>query len=142
MSDYVPTSYFEVIFPVVGAGAGMTGKFLSVSGLGMQFEYETYSEGGRNYPRRFFKGVVPQTLILEQGTVTTFDAFAMWVNLINLGSTMTIDGFILLKDHTGETKREWTIVGAMVSKYMGPSLNSMRSELAVSRIEMIYNGCL
>jgi phage tail-like protein len=142
MSDYVSGAYFEAIFPVVGAGAGMTGKFLSVSGLGMEFEYETYSEGGRNYPRRFFKGVVPQTLVLEQGTVTTFDAFNLWVNLINLGQTMTIDGIILLKDHTGKTRREWTVIGGMVSKYIGPSLNSLRSQLAVTRIELIHNGCI
>ncbi|MDR2616141.1 MAG: phage tail protein, partial [Oscillospiraceae bacterium] len=133
MYDFAPSSFFEVHFE--GSGIGMGGEFTSVSGLGMEFEYETYNEGGRNYPRSFFKGVVPQTLVLEQGTVTTFDAFAAWVAEINLGVTRTLDGIVLLKDHTGQTMREWTIIDAMLTKYIGPSLDSSRVQLAVNRIE-------
>ena len=140
MSDYVPTSFFEVVFAQLGP-AGMSGEFTSVSGLGVEFEYETYQEGGANYPRQFFKSVVPQTLVLEQGTVTTVDAFSTWLEAINLGSALTLDGVIMLKDHTGETKRTWVVQGAFVVKYVGPSLDSLRSELAVSRIELRHNGC-
>jgi phage tail-like protein len=137
---FVPTAFFDVYF--VGIGIGMAGEFTSVSGLGMEFEYETYNEGGTNYPRRFFKGVAPQTLVLEQGTVTTMDAFAAWVAEINLGITRTLDGIVILKDHTGAPMREWTIIGAMLTKYIGPSLDSMQAQLAVNRIELLYNGCM
>ena len=44
MSDYVANTYFEVMF---GAPAlGLSGRFTSVSGLAMEFEYETVNEGG------------------------------------------------------------------------------------------------
>jgi phage tail-like protein len=108
----------------------------------MQFDYETYNEGGSNYPRSFFKGVVPQTLVLEQGTVTTVDAFSLWVAEINAGIMRPLDGIVLLKDNAGELMREWTILDAMLTKYIGPSLDSTRVALAVNRIEFRYNGCI
>jgi phage tail-like protein len=139
MYGFVPSAFFNVIFD--GLGIGMSGEFTSVSGLGVEFEWETYSEGGRNYPRRFFKGIVPQTLVLQQGTVTSYDEFSMWMSEINLGITRTLDGLVSLCDHTGKVMRVWTVVGAMPTKYVGPSLNSLQSELAVTSIEFIYNGC-
>ncbi len=140
MSDFVPNIFFDVIF--VGIDFGMSGQFTNVSGLGMEFEYETYNEGGSNYPRYFFKNAVPQTLVLQQGTVTTVDSFAAWMNTVNLGISAFLNGVVLLKDHTGAIKRNWTIQGAFPVKYIGPELNSLQSSLAVSRIEFQYNGCI
>ena len=140
MADFVPTPYFEVVFG--GIGPGMSGQFTSVSGLTMEYEYETYLEGGSNYPRQFFKNAVPQKLILEQGTVTTVDSFAEWMHMVNLGITAVLNGVVLLKDHTGAVKRQWTVMGAFLVKYVGPELNSLKSELAVSRIELLHNGCI
>ena len=137
--DYVPASYFEAIF--AGGIVGMSGLFTSVSGLNMEFEYETYFEGGSNYPRFFLKNAVPQTLVMEQGTVTTVDMFSIWLSEINMGIINTLDGVITLKDHTGEARRSWIVTGAYPVKYIGPSLNSMQSQLAVSRIELMHSGC-
>ena len=133
-AEYVPNTYFEVSFGV--PTVGMSGYFTSVSGLSMEFEYETYSEGGCPYPRYFFKNVVPQTLVLEQGTVTSTDAFAAWVHMLNQGM------HISLKDHTGALRRTWMVNDAMVVKYVGPSLDAMQPMLAVSRIELQHNGCI
>jgi len=139
MGDYVPTAYFDVVFD--GGIIGLSGKFTSVSGLGVEFDYEVYNEGGTNYPLYFMKGVVPQTLVLEQGTVTTADAFAFWIGNVNTGMNLTLNGVITLKDHTGDKKRSWMVQSAYPLKYVGPTLNSLTSELAVSRIELRHNGC-
>ena len=140
MSDYVPTAYFDVTFG--SFITGLSGQFVSVSGLGIEFDYDVYLEGGSNYPRYFFKSVVPQTLVFEQGTVTTTDAFSSWIAMVNSGMNLTLSGIVTLKDHTGEKKRSWTVQNAFPIKYVGPSLNSLTSELAVSRIELRHNGCL
>ncbi len=139
-AEYVPNTYFEVSLGV--PTLGMSGYFTSVSGLSMEFEYETYTEGGNPYPRYFFKNVVPQTLVLEQGTVTSVDGFAAWVHMLNQGMHMPVSGIISLKDHTGSLRRTWMVVDAMVVKYVGPNLNAMQPELAVSRIELQHNGCI
>lgn len=139
MSDYVASTFFEVI--LAGVGIGLSGEFTTVSGLGVEFEYETYTEGGSNYPRRFFKSVVPQTLVLEQGTVTTVDAFSAWIAAVNQGISMPVNGMVILKDHTGAPKRSWFVQDAQVLRYIGPSLDSINPQLAVTRIELSHNGC-
>ena len=139
MSSYVSGSYFDVA--LVGVGAALMGRFTSVSGLNMEVEYEVYNEGGLNYPRIFFKETKPQVLVLEQGVVTDVDAASLLMNMCILGMSIPLAGTITLKDSFGETQRIWSIVGAYLQKYIGPELNSNQAALAVSRMELIYNGC-
>ena len=136
---YVSGAYFDVALG--GVPVGMSGRFTTVSGLGMQFEYETFQEGGSMYPRYFFKNAVPQTLVLEQGTVTTVDTFSLWVALVNSGVSLPLAGVILLKDFRGVPMRSWTIAGAHIVRYVGPTLDSNQPQLAVNRIELMYGGC-
>lgn len=142
MPTYVTGSYFEVTIVGVPVGPmlGTSGKFTRVSGLGAEFEYEYYNEGGSNFHRAFFKEVKQQTLVLEQGTVTDFDHVSLAMNLINLGTEVVFTIVVMLKDHTGKTLREWTCNGAHLTKYIGPDLDSNRSEVAVSRMEFVYSG--
>lgn len=140
MINYVPSAFFEVLF--VGIDMGMSGQFTSVSGLDMEYTYETYIEGGSNYPRQFFKHAVPQKLVLEQGTVTTVDAFAAWMHMVNQGISAFLNGTVILKDNAGVVKRNWVVQGAFPVKYVGPAMNSLKSALAVSRIELLHNGCI
>ena len=136
---YLSGAYFEVL--LIGVGAVLEGKFTSVSGLDMEIEYEIYNEGGTNYPRFFFKQNKPQVLVLEQGTVTSIDSVSLLMNMSNQGMSIPLAGTVMLKDSFGEMQRVWSIVGAYLQKYVGPTLNSNQAELAVSRIELIYNGC-
>ena len=142
MEPFVTGSYFDVTIVGIPTGPvlGTTGRFTRVSGLGAEFEYEYYNEGGSNYHRAFFKEVKRQTLVLEQGTVTNFDAISLAMNLINIGTEVTFTIIVVLYDYTGTAMREWTIMGAHLTKYEGPALDSNQSELAVSRMEFVYSG--
>lgn len=139
MGGFASGAYFDVLLG--GSPVGMSGRFTSVSGLGMEFEYETVREGGSMYPRYFFKNAVPQTLVLEQGTVTTVDTFSLWLAMVNLGMSVPLGGIINLNNHQGIPMRTWTIAGAHIIKYVGPSLDSNNVQLAVNRIELLYGGC-
>ena len=132
-------AYFDVM--LIGTGAVLAGGFLSVSGLDMEVDYEVYTEGGSNYPRFFFKNTKPQTLVLEQGVVTTVDSVSLLMAMVNQGMSIPLAGTIILRDSFGEPQRTWSVVGAHLQKYVGPSLDSNQAALAVSRIELIYNGC-
>ncbi len=138
-SDYISGSYFEVA--LIGPGAVLAGRFTSVSGLNMEIEYEVYNEGGLNYPRFFFKESKPQVLVLEQGVVTTIDSVSLLMAMTASGMSIPLAGTVILMDSFGVPQRTWTIVGAYLQKYIGPNLNSNEPALAVSRIELIYNGC-
>ena len=142
MEPYVSGSYFDVtiIGVPVGPVLGTSGRFTRVSGLGGEFQYDYYNEGGSNYNRAFFKQVNPSTLVLEQGTVTDFDQISLAMNLINLGTEVTFMIIVVLRSNTGSVMREWTIMGAHLTKYEGPAMDANNSELAVSRMEFVYNG--
>lgn len=132
-------AYFDVL--LAGAGAVLSGGFLSVSGLDMEADYEVYTEGGSNYPRFFFKNVIPQHLVLERGVITSVDSMALLMGMVNQGMSIPLAGTIILRDSFGTPQREWTIVGAHLQKYVGPQLNSNQASQAVSRVEFIYDGC-
>ena len=138
-SDYLSGSFFEVA--LIGPGAAIMGRFTAVSGLNMEIEYEVYNEGGLNYPRFFFKENKPQVLVLEQGVVTTLDSVSLLMAMASSGMSIPLTGTVILMDSFGSPQRTWTIVGAYLRKYVGPDLNSNQPALAVSRIELIYNGC-
>ena len=138
-SDYLSGSYFEVA--LAGPGAVIAGRFTAVSGLNMEVEYEVYNEGGLNYPRFFLKENKPQVLVLEQGVVTTVDSVSLLMAMCASGMSIPVGGTVILMDSFGTPQRTWTIVGAYLQKYIGPDLNSNQPALAVSRIELIYNGC-
>jgi len=139
MSDYLSGAYFEV--SLIGAGVMLAGRFTAVSGLGMELEYETYNEGGLNYPRFFFKEVKPQVLTLQRGVVTDADSVSLLMGMCNLGMSVPLAGTITLKDGFGTSKRVWNVVGAYLQKYEGPELNANQAAVAVSRIELLHNGC-
>ena len=132
-------AYFDVL--LIGTGVVLAGGFSSVSGLDMEVDYEVYTEGGSNYPRFFFKNTKPQTLVLEQGVVTTVDSVSLLMAMVNQGMSIPLAGTIILRDSFGEAQREWSVVGAHLQKYVGPQLNSNQASVAVSRIELIHNGC-
>ncbi len=137
--EYLSGAYFEVA--LAGPGAAIAGRFTAVSGLNMEVEYEVYNEGGLNYPRFFFKENKPQVLVLEQGVVTTLDSVSLLMAMCASGMSIPLGGTVILMDSFGVPQRTWTIVGAYLQKYVGPDLNSNEPALAVSRIELIYNGC-
>lgn len=136
---YLSGAYFSVF--LAGAGVMLQGSFTSVSGLDMELEYEVFNEGGLNYPRFFLKQSKPQVLVLEQGTVTHADAVSFLMQNSNLGMSIALAGTVTLKDSFGTPQRTWNIIGAYLQRYVGPTLNSNQAALAVSRMELIYNGC-
>lgn len=136
---YLSGSYFEVL--LVGVGALLAGEFTSVTGLNMEVEYEVYNEGGLNYPRFFLKETKPQVLVLSQGVITSIDSASLLMAMCNQGMSIPLAGTVMLKDNTGTTQRVWTIVGAYLQRYIGPELDSNQPALAVTRLELVYNGC-
>ena len=100
----------------------LTGRFTSVSGLGMEVEYEVYTEGGSEFPQ------ADNVAKLMEGCIQ--------------GQMIPLTGTIELRDSFNHSQRSWAIIRAFLQRYIGPELNSNQAALAVSRIELIYNGCL
>ena len=61
--------------------------------------------------------------------------------MVNLGMSVPLAGTVMLRDSFGSVMRVWNIAGAHLVRYVGPRLDSNQPSLAVSRIELMYNGC-
>lgn len=148
MSEYLSGCYFEVSLNATAGditnqlGGGLSGRFMSVSGLNMEMEYETYREGGSNYTNFFLKSPKPQVLVLEQGVLADGAKIAIIMKACVSGILVPLGGTVTLKDTFGESQRSWMIQDAYLQKYIGPELNSNQPAVAVHRIELLYNGCL
>lgn len=127
---------------MVAGAVGLTGKFASVSGLGIEFKYDEFYEGGSMYPRFMFEYAKPQILTLGEGVVTrSGDFFAWWSWSMNLGMAIPAgNGIITLMNEKNETLRGWVIGGAYLTKYNGPVLDANSPRMAVNSIEMVYGG--
>lgn len=122
------------------ASGGVYGEFERVSGLGVEFEYESYLEGGAVVPVQFYKNATAQSLTLERGTITEADLFSKWMDMISLGICVKLSGKVTLCDARGKALREWIIKNAYPVKYVGPPLDSSQTSAAVSLIEFVYGG--
>ena len=80
-------------------------------------------------------------MIGERKRIIVFFNGPILMAMVNQGMSIPLAGTVILKDATGSAKRTWTIVGAHLMKYIGPDLDSNQPALAVSRIELIHNGC-
>ena len=137
----IANCYFDVDILVAGA-IGLTGRFASVSGLGIEFKYDEYYEGGSMYPRFMFNYAKPQILTLSEGVVTSpLDFFAWWSWAMNMGMGIPAgNGSVTLRNEKGEALRGWIICGAYLTKYIGPTLDANSPRMAVNSIEMVYGG--
>ncbi len=139
-TPFLSGAYFDV--ELSSGEKSLVGRFTSVSGLGMEVEYETVYEGGLQHPRLFFKGLKPQVLVLEQGVVTDEeDVVADLMQRSAEGASVPLSGTITLRDNLGNPQRSWQFAGAVLQKYAGPELNSNTPALAISRMELLYYGC-
>lgn len=137
--DALSGAYFDV--SLIGASGGLVGQFMGVEGLGMEVDYQVYTEGGSNYPRFFYNGPKPGQLVLTHGTVRN-SAMASVIMIATLsGMDVPLAGTIILRNSFGETERVWSVVGAHMVKYIGPKLDSNNADLFVEKVVLIHNGC-
>lgn len=126
----------------VQIGKQLVGRFTSCSGIAYELEMETYQEGGASGGPHFFPvSLVPQKLVLERGVLTS-DEMVAWMRASQDGAFPKLDGVIELRDARGKAMQTWNIQEAYPVKYEGPSFNALTSEVAVTRIEIMYKGIL
>ena len=122
----------------------ISGDFLQVTGLNMEFNFETYTQGGSTETQYLYSGISPQTLVLERGVIDSqfTDVLVYALVATRLGCTVKMGGEIIMRNPNGEKLRSWSVAGARPVKYIGPSLDSNKSFIAVERIEFVYNGAM
>jgi phage tail-like protein len=128
------------------AGLRTTAGFSEASGLEMRMQVEDYPAGGLNGTVLKFPGRVSwSNIVLKRGIVTRRDPLDQtdlwaWFKSYLDGAGQRRDGVITLNDASGEARRAWAFRRGLPVRWTGPSLDAVRSAVAIEAIEIAHEG--
>jgi phage tail-like protein len=139
MVDYYPPwgFYFKVVFDISSDKNDV--RFQSVSGLSVEYDYESYKEGGENrfehklpVRTKYADLVLKRGMLLDSSVMKWFlDAFN---NRIFKPATITVN----LMNEKSEPLRSWNVVDAIPKKWLVSDLNATENGIVVETMELAY----
>jgi phage tail-like protein len=140
MVDYYPpwSFYFKVVFNDISQDTNDV-RFQSVSGLSVEYDYESFKEGGEN---RFEHKLPVRTkysdLVLKRGMLVD-SAVIKWLldafqNRKFKPATLTVT----LMNEKSEPLRTWNVVHAIPKKWLVSDFNSTENSVVVETMELTY----
>jgi phage tail-like protein len=120
-------------------------SFSEVRGLQIEFETESYREGGiNNFMHTFPKGIKYQPLVLKRGIsgLEGLDQLRKWYKDAMNGKITRRNVTVVLKDSAGDERRRWNFKGAYPIKWTGPELKADSNTIAFESIELAHQGII
>jgi phage tail-like protein len=140
MVDYYPPwgFYFKVVFNGVSLDTNDV-RFQSVSGLSVEYDYESYKEGGENrfehklpVRTKYTDLVLKRGMLVDSAVIKWFlDAFN---NRIFKPATITVN----LMNEKSEPLRSWNVVDAIPKKWLVSDFNSSENGIVIETMELTY----
>ena len=140
MVDYYPPwgFYFKVVFNDVSLDTNDV-RFQSVSGLSVEYDYESYKEGGENrfehklpVRTKYTDLVLKRGMLVDSAVIKWFlDAFN---NRIFKPATITVN----LMNEKSEPLRSWNVVDAIPKKWIVSDFNSGENGIVIETMELTY----
>ncbi len=139
MVDYYPPwgFYFKVVFNISSDKNDV--RFQSVSGLSVEYDYESYKEGGEN---RFEHKLPVRTkyadLVLKRGMLVDSSVIKWFLDAFNnrifKPATITVN----LMNEKSEPLKSWNVVDAIPKKWLVSDLNATDNSIVVETMELAY----
>jgi phage tail-like protein len=139
MADYYPPwgFYFKVEFDVSKDKNDV--RFQAVSGLSVEYDYESFKEGGEN---RFEHKLPVRTkyadLVLKRGMLTESRVIAWCLDAFRDRKFAPANINIILMNETGGPLRTWKVSQAIPKKWSVSDLNANDSAVVVETMELTY----
>ncbi len=118
------------------------GNFTRVSGLEIEWELETYREGGENGGEHVFPSQIKNSRLVCEYGIGFLDPLYRWFSMTNAGMMIRLPMLIYLMDEKRFPVKLWMVMSAMPVKYSAPSFDAMASEVAITRLEFIHSGLI
>jgi phage tail-like protein len=139
-SDYYPPlGFYYTVDIAVGAKHKGDARFQSVSGLSVEYEYETFKEGGEN---RFEHKLPVRTkyadLVLKRGMLTDSPLIEWMLRAFRDREFDPVDLNVILFNEQGEPLRTWKVAHAVPKKWSVSDLDSQTSAIVVETMECTY----
>lgn len=132
-------------FEVVIAGVGDDNAFQEASGLDMEYELETVSEGGENsFAHKLPKAAKHPNFVVKRGVARKSGGLVGWCKEVFEGGleqpVKPADIDVNLLDEEGEPAASWSLKRAWPVKWSIGGLDAAKNALAIETIEFSYNG--
>ena len=140
MVDYYPPwgFYFKVVFNGVSLETNDV-RFQSVSGLSVEYDYESYKEGGEN---RFEHKLPVRTkyadLVLKRGMLVDSAVVKWFLDAFNNRTFKPATITVNLMNEKSEPLRSWNVVDAIPKKWLVSDLNATDNGIVVETMELAY----
>ena len=138
-NEYYPPwgFYYKVKFSISGNSHDV--RFQSVSGLSVEYDYESFKEGGEN---RFEHKLPVRTkyadMVLKRGMLVGSEIID-WFNKAFRDREFTpTDIDIILMNEKGDMLRTWKVAHAIPKKWLVSDLNSTENAIVVETMELTY----
>ena len=142
MAHYYPPwgFYYKVEFLLGGSPAPTNdARFQTVSGLSVEYDYESFKEGGEN---RFEHKLPIRTkyadMVLKRGMLMG-SAILDWFNAAFQDRQFSpSDVNVILMNEKGDPLRTWNVAHAVPKKWLVSDLNANENSLVIETMELTY----
>lgn len=138
--DYYPpwSFYYKVEFSISKNTNDV--RFQAVSGLSVEYEYETFKEGGEN---RFEHKLPVRTkyadMVLKRGMLATnSDLLAWFLDAFQNRTFEPSDINVILLNEAGDPLRTWKVSQAIPKKWLISDLNANENAIVIETLELTY----
>jgi phage tail-like protein len=136
---YMNCNFVLTISDADTSGKNISAGFTKVSGIEAEWELESYEEGGYNGVHYFPKQLKYPHLVMEYG-ITHNAFFSTWFFNTVGGGISRLTMVLSMLGTAQTTVAAWQITDAYPVKYIGPDMNALSSEVAITRIEFVHSG--
>ncbi len=129
--------YYKVEFDISKAGDDT--RFQTVSGLSVEYDYESFKEGGEN---RFEHKLPVRTkyadMVLKRGMLTNSDVIKWFLAAFRNREFKPSDMNVILMGENGQPLRTWNVAHAIPKKWQVSDLNANENSIVVETMELTY----
>jgi len=142
MVDYYPpwSFYYKVEF-LLGGGPAPTddARFQTVSGLSVEYDYESFKEGGEN---RFEHKLPIRTkyadMVLKRGMLMGSQVLDWFTSAFRDRLFSPSDINVILMNEKGDPLRTWNVAHAIPKKWLVSDFNANENSLVIETMELSY----
>ncbi len=129
--------YYKVEFSI--SQAADDARFQTVSGLSVEYDYESFKEGGEN---RFEHKLPVRTkytdMVLKRGMLTNSDVIKWLLAAFRDGEFIPSDITVILMNEGGNPVRAWNVAHAIPKKWLISDLNANENSVVIETMELTY----
>lgn len=139
MTAYYPpwSFYYKVEFSI--SKDANDARFQTVSGLSVEYDYESFKEGGEN---RFEHKLPVRTkysdMVLKRGMLTDSSVIKWCLDAFRDRAFRPADISVILMNEQGSALRTWNIAHAVPKKWQVSDLNANENSVVIETLELTY----